>query len=210
MIDITDDVNAKEVLADLLNSYLTPAFGALPKKEIDIKMFQILQKVGYIANNPEIFDLLSNLKISRAKARNLLYEVKMREASEEDLKVELKGILSSATFLADNDKVMIEISNLFLKDYVKQILKKNNIITDDSFSTELIKMPPKAYLLLVATYCDEKFIKELKSELKKCGIKVGNSIVDMLLNNSKLGGRIVDVASNLLIANIPEIIKLLS
>ena len=49
-----------------------------PKEVFDIMLFIKLQELDVIAETPEIYDVVSSLKVTRAKARNLIYESKLR------------------------------------------------------------------------------------------------------------------------------------
>ncbi len=60
------------VLSELLESYMEPAFGSLPKKELDLLILKALAGLGYISSEPSIYELVSKLRVTRTKARNLI------------------------------------------------------------------------------------------------------------------------------------------
>lgn len=64
-----------------LNAYMTPAFGALPKGEIDLLVLQFLESVGYVDPDASTYDLISKLKVTRSKSRKLIYERELRRSS---------------------------------------------------------------------------------------------------------------------------------
>jgi len=142
----------KSIFIDLIKDYLTPSFGSLSKRDFDILLFMKLQELNVIDKTPELYELISELKVTRSKARNLLYESKLRTLTNNDLENELKNILINPIFLTDTDKLGIEIANPYLIDHLKFKLKKLGHITDGSFSPELVKMTKEAYLSLIETY----------------------------------------------------------
>ncbi len=147
-IDSASEKEIKKVFKDLMKDYLTPAFGAISKRDFDILLFIKFQELGIFSKDPEIYDIVTSLKVTRSKARNLLYESKLRNTSEEELDKELRNLIKSPIFLKDNDKIAIEIGNPFLIDHLRARLKKIGYITDGSFSNELIKLTKKAYISL--------------------------------------------------------------
>lgn len=168
-LNAVDPELAKQALVGFIKSYITPAFGSLPKREIDIALFQILQDLKIFDKNPEIYALLSSLRVTRSKARGLLYEANLRSNNDSNLDDELFNLLKDPVFLKDNDKICLEIGNPLLIDHLKHSLKEIKRITDGSFSPELVKLTPEAYLALI----NKKFAKVSKKDIKKALIDCG-------------------------------------
>src|SRR6056300_414530 len=114
--DIDND-KAKSALLKIFENYLNPAFGALPKRENEIIMFQTLQELKIYDKNPDLYSIVSSLRVTRSKARTLLYESNLR--NEQDLDQELVEALKTPVLLKDIDKICIEIDNPLLIDYIK-------------------------------------------------------------------------------------------
>lgn len=159
----------KKAFIDFLEQYLNPAFGSMSKRDIDILLFMKLQELGLIQHNPELYEIVSSLKVTRAKARNLLYEAKMRTTTEDELDNELKTILKSPIFLKENDKISLEIGNPLLIDHLRDKLKKLKHITDGSFSPELVKLTIGAYAALFESMLNEKSKDTIRKALIQCG-----------------------------------------
>lgn len=68
-----------------------------------------LQDLKIIEKDPDLYDIVSNLKVTRAKARNLLYEAKMRNSSEEMLNKELRELLSTPIFFKEMIKLQLKL-----------------------------------------------------------------------------------------------------
>jgi hypothetical protein len=170
-LNVVDPEHAKHALVIFIQLYITPAFGSLPKREIDIALFQVLQDLKIFDKNPEIYALLSSLRVTRNKARGLLYEANLRRSSNGNLDDELFDLLKDPVFLNDNDKVCLEIGNPLLIDHLKHSLRKVKRITDGSFSPELVKLTPEAYLALINHKFARVSKKDIKQALIDCGAK---------------------------------------
>jgi len=182
-----DPEKAKEALVQIYINYLNPAFGALPKRENEIVMFQQLQNLDIYEENPELYSLVSSLRITRSKARTLLYESNLRK--DTDLESELIDVLKTPVLLKDNDKVCLEIDNPLLIDHLKHSLKELGHITDGSFSPDLVKLTPDAYRVLLNNKFSKISKKDLKKALVACGSEKEMTIKSILTGVLKKVGK---------------------
>ncbi len=207
-VDRVDAEKIKAAFKDLLSGYLTPAFGSMSKRDFDILLFMKLQEMGVIDKNPEIYELVSMLRVTRVKARNLLYEAKLRASTEEDLDEELKQLLVSPIFLKENDKIGIEVANPYLIDHLRFKLKKMNYITDGSFSPELVKLTTEAYLALFESYLPKGAKKRIIRALVEVGAKGDTSFTGIMTAVlTKLGEKFADEAGGELAASLGDYLK---
>jgi len=185
----------KQVFAELLEAYLSPAFGSMSKRDFEILLFTKLQDLDLFEQNPDLYILVSELKVTRVKARNLLYESGLRQTSVAALDEELKNLIVSPIFLQDNDKIGLEIQNPFLIDHLKAKLRKLKHITDGSFSPELVKLTPDAFIALFDSYIPEKSKKDILKTFIEMGLKKDTSFTGLLKGVLKsLGKKIADEA----------------
>ncbi|RAR75687.1 hypothetical protein [Flavobacterium aciduliphilum] len=204
-IDSLKSEEIKIVFKELMTDYFSPAFGSISKRDLDILLFTKLQKLGLISDNPEMYELISELRVTRAKARNLLYESKLRQSTTKQLDAELINYLSNPIFLKENDKIGLEIGNPYLIDYLKDKLKKLNHITDGSFSPELIKLTPDAFVALFDSYIPEESKKQITEALVTIGAKADTSWKGFLKGVfKKLGTKIADKAGEEIAENIVD------
>ncbi len=204
-VEQVDADKIKVAFKGLLTDYLTPAFGSMSKRDFDILLFMKLQEIGVIKQNPEIYELVSVLRVTRVKARNLLYEAKLRASTEEDLDEELKQLLVSPIFLKENDKIGIEVANPYLIDHLRFKLKQMNYITDGSFSPELVKLTTEAYLALFESYLPGGSKKKIIKALVDAGAKGDASFVGIMTAVlSKLGEKFADEAGSELAASLGD------
>lgn len=186
---------AKESLLELYEVYLNPAFGALPKKEIEIAMFQQLQNLKVFSKNPDQYSMLSSLRITRSKARNLLYESKLRQSV--NLDDELIALLKEPILIKNDDKVCLEVDNPLLIDHIKHELRDLKFITDGSFSPDLVKLSPQAYKTLLNKKFNRISKKELKKALVACGAENEITVKSLLTGVlKKVGKKVADDAGN--------------
>lgn len=168
-----------KVLEEMLQKYSNPSFGSMSKRDIDILMFTALQDLGIIDSNPQIYDVVRLLHITRSKARNLIYESTLRrqEADKMDayLKKELERVIVQPKFLKEGDKICIEIDNPLLIDYIRQQLRDLGHITDGSFSSELVKMTSNAFTDLYVSILSDANLSNIKAKFVALGLEQDKS-----------------------------------
>jgi len=201
----TEAEKVKQVFAELLEAYLSPAFGSMSKRDFEILLFTKLQELDLFEQNPDLYILVSELKVTRVKARNLLYESGLRQTSVADLDEELKNLIVSPIFLQDNDKIGLEIQNPFVIDHLKAKLRKLKHITDGSFSPELVKLTPAAFIALFDSYISEKSKKDILKTFIEMGLKKDTSFTGLLKGVLKsLGKKIADEAGGKLVESVVD------
>lgn len=139
----------KELLISFLNDYSSPSFGSMSKRDTDVALFSMMQELGIIKMNPQIYEVVSLLHVTSSKARNLIYEASLRRNNENTLNMALLDHLKAPRFLATSDKMIaLEIDDPLLIDHLKFKLRNLNYITDGSFNPGIVKMSYEAYASL--------------------------------------------------------------
>lgn len=187
-----DESLAKQELERILKLYSQPGFGSVTKRDIDIEIFITLQVLGIIPLNPDLFKVVRILKVTRVKARNLIYESELRRMNESDLRAQLRVLLLKPTFLNNGKLLYMEVENPLLQDYIKSILKTLNHITDGSFSTDIIRLSYHAYSALLGEVFEVRetnSIKMLKSYLIDNKLIVDTSIKGVISGFVKVIGK---------------------
>lgn len=133
---------AKDRLIDVLTRYCDPAFGSLPKREIDLLMFELLRDLGAVPKSASLFDLMKDLRITRTKARDLLYDIDVRRAdrSPDKLDSEVQILLGSAQFSRDGGYFVIEIEDPLLQAHLRERVRKLRHVSDTSFNSSLVRL----------------------------------------------------------------------
>ena len=132
--------NLVKILTDIFTSYTTPAFGTLPKSEIDLVLLDAIIKSGYISSEPNGYELVSKLKITNTKAKKLIYERELRKYDLTQLDNKAKEVLSNPIIQKEGNLFLFEIDNPLLIDHVKNRLKILGHLSDGSFSSSIIKL----------------------------------------------------------------------
>jgi len=76
LIDHQDKQALKDALSCLLHVHASPVFGAAKKIEHEVAAIKALQRLGAISPEPDKYELVIALRVTKAKARSLLYQTK--------------------------------------------------------------------------------------------------------------------------------------
>lgn len=192
----------EEAFLELLDFYAKPSFGSIKQREFDIFLFGKLQELGAFDNKDDIYEVVSKLRITRSKARNLIYENNLRKLDIATLDHQLKQELQKARFLkGGNYLISLEIENPLLIDHLKAKLKKLGYSSDGSFSPDIIKLSTEALTALIQDYLDLETQKKIKQLFISLGYEKDKSfkgyIVSFLGHIAKnLTGKAGEVAVN--------------
>jgi hypothetical protein len=130
----------KNATEEFLVGFCTPAFGALPKSEIELIVMRFLEQIGFITSEPEVYELVSKLKITRTKARNLIYERELRRLSPKQLDDRVKSLLKRPLIQKSGDFFVLEVENPLVSDHLRSRVKKLGYVSDGSFSPSIVKL----------------------------------------------------------------------
>ncbi|MBO4875301.1 MAG: hypothetical protein J5542_08355 [Bacteroidales bacterium] len=207
----TKKSNEHDILEAIIERYTEPTFGSLTKKETDIMIFRALQDLGLIGNYPDVYDVMSKLKVTRAKARTLIAESSLRRSSDEDLKQELTKLLESESILVADNKICLEIENPMLMDFLRAKLKENKYITDGSFSPEIVKLSVPAYLAICKDYANVHY-NNLVALLNDNGISTTSKIYEtisgvLVTGISQIGGPLTGKITEIIKDYLPKFIN---
>lgn len=207
-MDITQIVNnasegdVKSTLAYFLQSYMNPAFGALPKNEVELIVLSVLEKLRAIDKEPELYELVSKLKITRSKARGLIYDRELRRSSEEELDNKVKNLLKRPLIQKNGDLYVLEVENPLVSDHLRSKVQKLGYVSDGSFSPSIIKLGLDAITALIESSLspqdkeaikaaliaagapDASFKGVLKATLKKVASKVASDTGEALMDKT--------------------------
>ena len=202
IINALPEANAKAVLAQLLERYLTPAFAALPKNEVELLVLDALEQVGAISADPQLYELVSKLKVTRPKARRLIYDRELRHSSSADLDAKVKALLKRPLLQKQGELFVLEVENPLVSDHLRDKVQQLGYVSDGSFSPSLIKLGLEAITALIASLLstaeqeqvrlalvaagapDGSFKGVLKATLKKLASKVAADSGEALLDKA--------------------------
>ncbi len=215
---------AAGALKEFLKEFLYPAFGALPKSEIELLVLGALEGMGAVSKEPGVYELVSKLRVTRTKARNLIYERELRKLSPSELDSRVKNLLKRPIIQKSGDQFVLEVENPLISDHLRSKVQTLGHVSDGSFSPSIVKLPLDAVVALIELYIpenerasvkgaliaagapDTSFRGVLKAVLKKVAGKVASDTGEALLENaSDYISPIVDGAVEGLTAKIAEV-----
>ncbi len=163
------ETDAKAALDYMLDAYMTPSFGALPKSEVELIMLNVLEKLGAISAEPELYELVAKLKITRSKARRFIYDRDLRRSTAEELDEKIKHLLKRPLIQKNGDLWVMEIENPLVSDHLRARVQKLGYVSDGSFSPSIIKLGLDAIVALLESYLTEEEQPAVKRALVAAG-----------------------------------------
>lgn len=191
-----------------LNSYINPAFGALPKSEIDLLVLEFLESIGYVDKQPSIYHLTTKLKVTRTKSRKLIYDRELRKSTPENLDAMVVDLLAKPILTKDSKYFFIlEIENPLLSDHLKAKITSLGYISDGSFSPSLVKLPLDAIVALIDNFLSDEQKELTKAALIEAGAPDGSFKGVLKSSLSKFASKLADEAGEAAVKQIGEFIK---
>jgi len=163
------ETGAKAALKRILAAMTTPAFGALPKREIDLVMFDEMIRIGVIPADASHYQLMTGLRITRAKANQLVFDRGVRSHTAADLDAAVTDALGRVRFEKTGEAFSIEIEDPLLHAHLKERLRRLGHASDTSFNPSLVKMGLDAARDLIVDVMPEDRRKIVKDALVKAG-----------------------------------------
>lgn len=165
---LKDPAKALVFAAHLADGYLTPAFGARTKSEIDLLVFTALIKAEAIDPAGPVYELARTLNVTPAKVRSLLFNWQLRDpAWRNDLGGALRDALQRTRFSKDGTLLAFGIESPLLKEEVIARLKAKGVFADASFARDIVRMPVEAFVEFLDELIDPDTKKEFVARLTK-------------------------------------------
>lgn len=169
IVNNSTEESAKSALTYFLQSYMTPAFGALPKNEVELIVLNVLEKLNAIDEEPELYELVSKLRVTRSKARGLIYDRELRRSSEEELDEKVKALLKKPLIQKNGDLYVLEVENPLVSDHLRSKVQKLGYVSDGSFSPSIVKLGLDAVAALIESYLTDQERDDVKGALVAAG-----------------------------------------
>lgn len=152
----------------LAEGYLTPAFGARSKSEIDLLVFTALIKAGAIDPTGPVYELSRALNLTPARVRTLIFNWQLRDPSlRNDLSASLREALQKTRFSKDGTLLTFGIESPLLKEEVIARLKAKGVFADSTFSRDIVRMPVEAFVEFLNDLIDPETKKRFTDRLTK-------------------------------------------
>lgn len=201
------DAECRAILNAVLTAYLNPAFGVLPKREVELMMMEALVSARLLPVEPTIHDLISTLRITRSRARSLIYDRELRRMAGSDLDALLKEALRRPLLQKQGELFALEIENPVLLDHLRKKLSDLGHTTDGSFSPSVVRLSLDAAVALLESYLPPKSRKEMKGALVRAGAPDGSLRGAIRAVLKKLASKVADDTGKALVDDAEEFLK---
>ncbi|MCA1772172.1 MAG: hypothetical protein LC677_05955 [Halomonas sp.] len=116
-----------------------------------------------------MYELVSKLKVTRSKARGLIYDRELRRSSEKELDEKVKALLKRPLIQKNGDLYVLEVENPLVSDHLRSKVQKLGYVSDGSFSPNIVKLGLDAIAALIESYLTEQEKSEVKGALVAAG-----------------------------------------
>lgn len=175
VIGRADNEAVRRALAALLSPHGSPVFGAARQIEHELAALTALQILGILSPSPDEYELVIKLRVTKAKARALIYQAALRhEQSPAEIDQALRELLSNPRVTKDGDMILIEVPQPLLMDMLRHRIRDLGFISDGSFSGAVARVPSPAIAALVTSLIPEDNQRKLLARLGKAGVPTDN------------------------------------
>ncbi len=151
------------LLGRLLADYTAPAFGVLPKREVDLLVFRTLRDAGLIGGEAALYQVMADLRVSRSKARNLMFDLEIRQAEKGTLDDQVRSVIMNDSYFRDANWFVLEVENPVVQAHLREICRRARVVTDASFNPSLVRLPVSG----LASVLEEFMTAEQQAEVKR-------------------------------------------
>jgi hypothetical protein len=135
----------------------------------------VLKLLQAIPNDADEYELVRSLRVTKAKARSLMYQDALRAAmTDAQIERDLKVSLTTARVAKDGDTVLVEVPDPFLMDEMRNRVRKLGFLSDGSFSGSIARMPSEALSGLIASLIPRENLSGINKHLRKQGVETGD------------------------------------
>ena len=151
------------LLGRLLEEYAQPAFGVLPKREVDLMIYRTLRDAGVVAQDTPLYQLMADLRVSRSKARNLMFDLEIRQTQSGQLDDQVRSVIMNDSYFRDANWFVLEVENPVVQAHLREICRRARVVTDASFNPSLVRLPVSG----LASVLEEFLTKDQQAEVKR-------------------------------------------
>lgn len=155
-----------------LDNYLKFGLGSMPKSDIDALVMFLLDTYGFNTSGP--LNSKSNQSVSEllktpvTKVKKLRYEaaLKFGDKPADQAKIKMLIALKNASFDADGEKICLIIEDVIAKNWLQGQLKMHQHFFDNSFNSEIVKVPVLGLMEVLGKVFDGAEIERFKSDYR--------------------------------------------
>ena len=193
-----DEAELRAETAAFLQNFMTPAFGSLPKREIELGVFDLLRNLGILQTEATIYSLMTDLKVTRTKASQLIFDLEIRRHGSDRARLDdlVKQALIETKFAKDGDYFVMEIENPLTIAHMRQRIREVGHFSDTSFNSSLVRAPLSAVTDLMLSIIPDDQHQAIKAALVDAGAP-DNSVKAVVKGALKtLGSKVIGEAAD--------------
>jgi hypothetical protein len=190
-VAVASEADLRSVVSRLLTAFSRPAFGSLPKREADILMFEAMRDLGVISGEASVYELMTDLRVTRAKAQQLLFDSGMRSPDTNPALLDflvIKAICNSR-YAKDNNYFVLEIENPLVQAHLKEIIRRSGHVSDSSFNSAIVRLSEDAFRETIFSLIPDDRREDVRLALVAAGAQ-DTSLKGVLKSVVKGGARI--------------------
>jgi hypothetical protein len=157
------------LLGRLLVEYTMPAFGVLPKREVDLLIFRTLRDAGVVAQDAALYQVMADLRVSRSKARNLMFDLEIRHTQSGQLDDQVRSVIMNDSYFRDANWFVLEVENPVVQAHLREICRRARVVTDASFNPSLVRLPVSGLASVLEEFMTADQQAEVKHGLYRAG-----------------------------------------
>lgn len=168
---------SKEELSAALQVVLAPyfltTFRAARAQDHEVAAIRAMQTLGALGPGEDEHDWMLRLRVTRAKARNLVYQVHLHQLQDEAVlddevrRVMAKPIIEKGRSGQRDTHWVLDIPNPLVMERIRQRVRWTGFVSDGSFSPSIVKLPVNAYAAVAAELVPKDEQKNLLSNARK-------------------------------------------
>ena len=164
-----DDMTAAEFARGFAERYFNPAFSALPKSEIDLLVFGLLVRGGFIDLDGPIYRTARVLNITPTKAKSLIFQHQLRHVTDEETDHAVLDALGRAKYWKDGSKLCFGIESPLVRAAIAARMREQGVFSEVSLSGDILKVDPGHFGEFLVGFLPESTAKTLTKRLRKDG-----------------------------------------
>ena len=144
-----------------------PSFGSRAKREIELKVFELLYRNRIAEGTVTVGDVAEQLAVTRARARSLLLETRTRLAGEPGAPSREQQLTAfvlqwprRGTIERDGERLRVVVDDPFLRDLLQNFAYGRGLAVDLSFSREIVTLTWPTYVALLRALAGEKGVDQ--------------------------------------------------
>lgn len=170
LIDSAGITELKSAVSILLKPHASPVFGAVKVVEHEVAALNALRILGYLETDVDEYGLVEGLRVTKAKARSLLYSVALRQMTDEsEVDDQLREVVGKCTLCKDGDMFLFEVPQPLTMDRLRQRVRKLGFVSVGTFSGSIARLPGEALVALVEALVPQEQKKSLLKKLNAAG-----------------------------------------